>query len=109
MPLTNIIDERDRRYRFNKVLAIVEPTWHDCGLPEADQVDKDTVKREVDGERLVYADRGNLSVADAIKWADSFESHVTLFLYNVIDPQYAERKVIRRGFVSHDFEVEAPA
>ena len=67
MPLANIIDERDRRYRFNTVLAIVEPTRHDNGCADADQVDRS------ESDDFLYAERHSISVSDAVQWANSFK------------------------------------
>jgi len=76
MPLTNIIDGRDQRYRFNTVLAIVEPTRHDNNCADADQGEKSA------SDNFFYAEQYGISVANAVRWADSFESQVTLYLYN---------------------------
>jgi hypothetical protein len=79
MPITNIIDRRRRRYRFNAVYAIVEPAWYKNGA-DADQAERP------ESDSFTYDERSNISVADAIQWANSFRSQVTLFLCDRIAP-----------------------
>jgi hypothetical protein len=77
MPLTNIIDGRNQHYRFNTVLAIVEPTHHDNSCAGADQSEAGPAS-----DRFIYAERCGISVSNAVRWADGFESQVTLYLYD---------------------------
>lgn len=71
----NIVDGRKRRYRWARVKAIVEPTWHDNKCKDADQAEP--CSGEVDwGERL------GISVSEAIKWAGDLPFPVTLYFYD---------------------------
>ena len=71
----NLIDNRKRPYRWKRIIAIAEPTWHDNSGADCDQAEA------VDGESD-YEERQHLSVADAIDWAHAFAFPVTLFLYD---------------------------
>jgi hypothetical protein len=37
----NIIDGRERRYRWKCVNAIIEPAWHDNSCRDSDQAEED--------------------------------------------------------------------
>lgn len=74
--IANVIDNRSLRYRWNRVNAVAEPTWHDNKCPDADQA-KPT-EDEVD-----YEERAGISVNEAIKWADDLPYSVTLYLSDV--------------------------
>jgi hypothetical protein len=71
----NIIDERNRRYRWAKVHAIVEATWHDNSVSGADQAPPTTAETEV-----TFDEREDISVHDAVNWANSQTCPVTLYL-----------------------------
>jgi hypothetical protein len=73
--ICNIIDSRKRPYRWKRINAIVEATWHDNAIP-----DGDTSERGPDD--IVYDDREGISLSDAIAWAHSVPCRVTLFLYD---------------------------
>jgi hypothetical protein len=73
--ITNIIDCRKRQHRWKLVDAIIESTWHDNGCLDSDQAERDD--REPG-----YAARKNVSVAEAVEWAASFEVPLTLYLYD---------------------------
>lgn len=73
--IQNIIDNRTKRYRWKMVNAFAEPTWHDNAIAESDQA-KPTL-----GESD-YEAKENLSVEDAIAWAQAFSFPVTLHLYD---------------------------
>jgi hypothetical protein len=75
MPIINIIDRRKRQYRFLKINAIVEAAWHDNSCKDADRV-------ESNGEGPSYGEREHITLADAITWGQSFDTKVTLFLYD---------------------------
>jgi hypothetical protein len=72
--ILNVIDNRKRRYRWRQVKAVAEPTWHDNKCKDADQA------KPVKGE-LDYEERVNISVQDAIQWANDLPYRVTLYLY----------------------------
>ena len=71
----NIIDNRKRRYRWKRINAIIEATWHDNPGTDSDQA-------ESSPDDIVYDQREGVSLADAIAWANSLPSGVTLFLYD---------------------------
>jgi hypothetical protein len=73
--ICNIVDEREHRYRWKRINAIVEPTWHDNSCRDSDQA-------EVDSDARVYEQRKNISVAEAVAWASAKPYSVTLFLYD---------------------------
>jgi hypothetical protein len=73
----NIIDRRTRSYRWSSVNAIVEATWHDNSVQDADHAPPVTPESEV-----TYDQRESISVADAIEWASSQPCPVTLYLYD---------------------------
>src|SRR5262245_48468334 len=73
--ICNIIDRRKRPFRWKRINAIVEPTWHDEGVPDSDQAERGP-------DDLVYDQREGISLADAIAWANSLPESVTLFLYD---------------------------
>lgn len=81
--ILNIIDRRERPYRWLLVNAIVEATWHDNAVPDSDQVD-------VSHEDSDYEEREGVSIAEAVQWASALTSRVTLYLYDPGRPR-AER------------------
>ena len=88
MSITNIIDRRKRPYQFMVVNAIVEAAWHDNRVKDADQVTPM-------GYGPSYDEREHISLADAITWAGSFESPVTLYLYDKDGGIYVTEKGTR--------------
>jgi hypothetical protein len=74
--ILNVIDKRNRPHRWQCIDAIVEATFHDNTVQDADQA-------ETESETVDYADLIEVSVADAIAWASKFEGGVTLYLYDV--------------------------
>jgi hypothetical protein len=71
----NIIDNRERRYRWKRINAIIEPTWQDNSCQDSDQA-------EVDRDASCYEERMNISVAEAVAWATAQPYAVTLHLYD---------------------------
>lgn len=71
--IMNVIDNRRLRYRWKRVNAVSEPTWHDNKCPDADQAHPGL--GEVD-----YEERNGVSVSEAIRWADELPYVVTLYL-----------------------------
>ena len=72
----NIIDKRRRPYRWKTVNAIIEPTYHDNTVADSDQVE------DVPENFSPYDERENISVSDAVQWANSVKYPVTLYLYD---------------------------
>ncbi len=71
----NVVDERERRYRWKRVNAVIEPTWQDNACADSDQADKDFSPNPCEA-------RKGVSVADAIAWANGKLHPVTLYLYD---------------------------
>ena len=71
----NIIDRRERRYRWKRVNAIIEPTWHCNSCRDSDQAEEDPDAR-------VYEQREGISLAEEVEWANAKPYPVTLFLYD---------------------------
>ena len=76
MPVANIIDYRQRPYRFRKINAIIESTLSDNPCADSDQV-----LDPYPGDPI-YDERPCLSLAEALTWANSFGGAVTLYLYD---------------------------
>lgn len=72
--IVNIVDRRSRRHRFLNINAIVEAAWHFNHYVDGDKI---TGRRGPD-----YQDKENVTIADAVRWAQSFKDPVTLFLYD---------------------------
>jgi hypothetical protein len=73
--ILNVVDNRKQRYRWKRVNAVAEPTWHDNRCEDADQAGPAQ-------DELDYEERRNISVSDAIKWANDLPFAVTLYLYD---------------------------
>src|SRR5260370_27487839 len=71
----NIIDRRERRYRWKRVNAIIEPTSHDNCCQDSDQAEEDP-------DAAIYEQREGISLAKAVEWADAKPYRVTLYLYD---------------------------
>lgn len=80
MTIANIIDKRTRPYRWKHVTAIVEATFHDNTGVDSDQAESQGDTVDVDYDSLE-----DVSLAEAVAWAQSFEGNVTLFLYDLGD------------------------
>ena len=74
--LVNVIDLRERQYRWSNVLAVVESASKDNQAEDSDHVDEGL------GIEIDYAEREGISVRDAVLWADRLEGMVTLYLYD---------------------------
>lgn len=89
MPLTNIVDHRKHKYRFEKINAVLEPTCHDNSLADSDKV-------ETGYPGVGYDEREHVTLADAVAWANGHDTKVTLFLYDhdggiyEVEPQTAD-------------------
>jgi hypothetical protein len=73
--IRNIIDSRKSRYRWVRINAIIEPTWHDNDCKDSDQAEKDD-------DAAIYEQRLGVSLAEAVEWANAKPYPVTLFLYD---------------------------
>jgi hypothetical protein len=74
--IENISDRRKRPFRWKRINAIVEPTWHDNdGGPDRDQSERGP-------DDIVYDQREGISLAEAITWANSLPDRITLYLYD---------------------------
>jgi hypothetical protein len=71
----NIVDNRERRHRWKRINAIIEPTWHDNSCQDSDQADEDA-------EAAVYEQREGISLEEAVAWATAKPYGVTLFIYD---------------------------
>jgi hypothetical protein len=71
--IANIVDHRQRRYRWKRVRVIAEATWHDNSVADADQV-------APDAETVGYDEIADVPLADAIVWGKGLPGEVTLFI-----------------------------
>jgi hypothetical protein len=71
----NVIDRRTSPYRWERINAVVEPTWHDDNCRDADRAEP------CDGE-IDYDERNSISVFEAISWAHGLPFPVTLYIYD---------------------------
>lgn len=76
----NVIDRRKHPYRFLKVNAVVEATWHDNSCKNADQIEVRSGP--------AYEEKEHTTVVEAIHWANRFPAPVTLYLYDEDDGIY---------------------
>ena len=74
--LVNVIDLREREYRWSRVMAVLESATRNNEAEEADQV-KPGLGIEID-----YAERTGLSVREAMLWAEKTDGPLTLYLYD---------------------------
>jgi len=75
--LWNIIDRRERPYRWREVNAIVEAIEHDNSCPDADQAPESDPRHTVDYDALEA-----VSICEAIAWAKQQPCPVTLYIYD---------------------------
>jgi hypothetical protein len=76
--ICNIQDHRKMPHRWKRVHAIVESTYLDNSVVNSDfapMTDSGPLYADSDGE--------DISLNEAILWANSFEEPVTLYLYDV--------------------------
>jgi hypothetical protein len=73
----NVIDQRKQPYRWAKVHAVMEATWHDNSCDDADQAPGLNIANEV-----TFEERWDVTVKDAIEWANAEECAVTLYLFD---------------------------
>jgi hypothetical protein len=82
----NIIDRRERPYRWREVNAIIEAVEHDNSCHDADPAPKSDPALVVDYDALEA-----VSVREAINWANEQPCPVTLYLYDIGQGFEAER------------------
>ena len=75
MMIWNVIDRRGQPHRWARCHAIVEATWHDNSVSGADQAPPTTPETEV-----IFDERVDVSVNEAINWASRQSCPVTLYL-----------------------------
>ena len=73
----NIIDCRKRRYRWARINAIIEATWHDNSCADTDIAPTASADTEV-----MYDEREGVALHEAIAWANQQSCPVTLYLYD---------------------------
>lgn len=77
--ITNILDRRTHSHVWQSIDAVAEATWHDNvpeGTPNHDLVIPDPAHGDV------FAIRSNISLAEAVIWAQAVNDDVTLYLYD---------------------------
>ena len=80
--IVNVLDLRERPYRWKNICAVVQSATKDNVAEDADQV-KEGLGIEID-----YAERMGISLRDAFLWAEGLGGMVTLYLYDV-EPETA--------------------
>ena len=81
--IVNILDLRERPYRWKSLCAVVQSATKDNVAEDSDQV------REGLGVEIDYAERMGISLRDAVLWAEGLGGMVTLYLYDA-EPETAE-------------------
>lgn len=74
--IVNVIDLREKLYRWKSILAVVESAAKNNEAEEADPVDISI------GVEIDYAEREGVSVRDAFLWAENLQGKVTLYLHD---------------------------
>ncbi len=77
--ITNILDRRTHSHLWRQVDAVSEATWHDNapeGTPNHDRATRDSSHDDV------FAVRSNISLSEAVLWAQALNDEVTLYLYD---------------------------
>ena len=82
--LVNMIDLREREYRWSRVMAVLESATKNNEAEHADQV-KPGLGIEID-----YAERVGISVREAVLWAEKTDGPLTLYLYDYEDDKASE-------------------
>ncbi len=72
----NIIDHRKRPYRWKAVTAIMEPTRHDNSVEDSDKIEEQY-------DEVIYDQREEISLADAVIWVQSLPFPATLYIYDL--------------------------
>ncbi|MEM9843588.1 MAG: hypothetical protein AAF965_02220 [Pseudomonadota bacterium] len=74
--LMNVIDLREKPYRWKSVVAVVENAAKNNAAEDSDPVETAA------GVEIDYAEREDLNVREAILWAEQLQGKVTLYLYD---------------------------
>lgn len=74
--LVNVLDLRERPYRWKRVLAVVQSATKDNEAEDCDKVE------HAGGIEIDYAERDGVTVREAFAWADGIGGKVTLYLYD---------------------------
>ena len=75
--IVNMLDLRERPYRWKSVCAVVQSASKDNVAEDSDQVRSDI------GIEIDYAEREGITVRDAVLWAERMDGMVTLYLYDI--------------------------
>ncbi len=74
--ITNIIDNRKRKYLWARLDVVIEPTWHDNSVKDSD------IAEEMPGEGVGYEERSDLTLRQAVQWAEKLAYCATLYVYD---------------------------
>jgi hypothetical protein len=86
MPITNIVDGRSNKFRSSGLQAIIEPSYYDNDQQGAQQFDVNDPEITTG-----YDEINDVTIIEALEWANSFKFPVTLFLYDgEITPEMTE-------------------
>ena len=72
----NIIDKRSRTYRWREINAVIENVANDNSCQDTDIFDEENEAAPI------YDDRSNISLHEAIAWAETQSGKITLYLYD---------------------------
>ncbi|MCG3269308.1 hypothetical protein [Yoonia sp. I 8.24] len=72
----NIVDKRKRPYRWKEINAIIEDVAHDNSCQDTD------IFYEENENAPAYDAKENISLHEAIMWAEAKTGKVTLYLYD---------------------------
>ena len=76
--LVNIVDHRERPYRWRRINAVIEATGADNCCVDADQA---PISKNI--SNLIYEERRGISFASAIAWASKHSyPFITLYIYD---------------------------
>ena len=75
--IINVMDLRERPYRWKNICAVVQSASKDNVAEDSDKVTEGL------GVEIDYAEREGISVREAVLWAESMSGMVTLYLYDV--------------------------
>jgi hypothetical protein len=79
--IANVVDRRRRPYRWQKVNAIVEATWHDNSVADSDQASR----AASEDDKVDYDQLEDVPLSEAIAWTQGMPGQVTLYLYDFGD------------------------
>lgn len=75
--LVNVLDLREKPYRWSDVLAVAENAAEDNVAEDGDKIPETGEDIQID-----YAEREGISVREAILWAERLDGLVTLTIYD---------------------------